>query len=106
MYIYRYIDIYLFWTTSGRRHANIYTHTYMCIFIITHYDHTLFRRCEKELRAYMLNTQSEEYKTIFYSYLARFMNIATLNMNLFLSNAGFSRRNTVFIFVWLRPRNT
>ena len=34
------------------------------------------------------------------------MNIVTLNMNMFLSNTGFTGRNTVFIFVWLRPRNT
>ena len=34
------------------------------------------------------------------------MNTVTLNMNMFLSNTGFTRQNTVFIFVWLRPRNT
>ena len=34
------------------------------------------------------------------------MNTVTLNMNMFLSNAGFTRRNALFIFVWLRPRNT
>ena len=34
------------------------------------------------------------------------MNTLTLNMYMFLSNTGFTRRNTVFIFVWLRPRNT
>ena len=34
------------------------------------------------------------------------MNIVILSMNMFLSNTGFTRRNTLFIFVWLRPRNT
>ena len=34
------------------------------------------------------------------------MNTVTLNMNMFLSKTGFTRRNTVFIFLWLRPRNT
>ena len=34
------------------------------------------------------------------------MNTVTLKMNIFLSNLGFTRRNTVFIFMWLRPRNT
>jgi len=27
-------------------------------------------------------------------------------MYMFLSNTGFTKRNTLFIFVWLRPRNT
>jgi len=34
------------------------------------------------------------------------MNTATLNMYMFLSNTGFTRRNTLLIFVRLRPRNT
>ena len=34
------------------------------------------------------------------------MNTVTLDMNMFLSNTGFIGRNTVFIFVWLLPRNT
>jgi len=34
------------------------------------------------------------------------MSTVTLNMNMFLSNTGFTGRNTVFIIVWLRPRNT
>ena len=34
------------------------------------------------------------------------MNTVPLNMNMFLSNTGFTRRNTLFIFMWLRPRNT
>ena len=34
------------------------------------------------------------------------MNTVTLNMKMFLSNRGFTRRNAVFILVWLRPRNT
>jgi len=42
--------------------------------------------------------------TVFYSYLACFMNTVVLNIYVFLSNAGFIRRNTVCIFLWLRPR--
>ena len=34
------------------------------------------------------------------------MNTVTLHMNMFLSNTGFNRRNTVFVFLWLRLRNT
>ena len=34
------------------------------------------------------------------------MNSAPLHIYMFLSNTGFARRNTLFIFVWLRPRNT
>jgi len=49
---------------------------------------------------------AEAYHTVVYSELARFMNTVTLNMNLFLSNTGFTRRNMVFKFLWLRPRNT
>jgi len=58
------------------------------------------------LRAYMLNMRSEEQTTVFYSYLARFMNTVTLNMNMFLSYTGFTRRNTLFILLCLRPRYT
>jgi len=54
----------------------------------------------------MLNMRSEEQNTVFCSYPARFMNTVTLNMNMFLPNTGFTRRNTLFIFLWLRPRNT
>jgi len=57
-------------------------------------------------RPYMSNLRIEEYNTVFYSYLARFINTVTLNVNMFLSNTGFTRRNTLFIFLWLRPRNT
>jgi len=55
---------------------------------------------------YMLNTRSEEQKAEFYSYLAGFMNTSTLNMYVFLSNTEFTRRSTLFVFLWLRPRNT
>ena len=58
------------------------------------------------LRSYSLNMRSEDSNTVFYSHLARFMNTVTLHMNMFLSNTGFTRRNTVFTFMWLRPRNT
>ena len=34
------------------------------------------------------------------------MNTVTLNMDMFLSNIGFSMRNTVFKIGWLRPRKT
>ena len=35
-----------------------------------------------------------------------FYEYRTLNVNMVLSNTGFTRRNTVFLFVWLRLRNT
>ena len=63
-------------------------------------------RREDGFNPYMLNIQSKEKKTVFYSYFARFMNTVPLNMTMFLSATGFTRRNTFFIFVWLRPRNT
>jgi len=47
-----------------------------------------------------------EKKTKFYLYLACFVHIVTLNMYEFLSYTGLTRRNTLFIFVWLRHRNT
>ena len=34
------------------------------------------------------------------------MNTVTLNMNMVLSNTGFTGLNTLFIFLWLRLRNT
>ena len=34
------------------------------------------------------------------------MSTVPLNIYTFLSNTGFTRRNTLFIFLWLRPRNT
>jgi len=55
---------------------------------------------------YMLNTRAEEYYTVFYSYVACFMNTSTLNVYISMPYAGLTRRNTVFVFVWLSPRNT
>jgi len=37
---------------------------------------------------YMLNTQSEEYTTVFNSYLACFMNTLTLNMDVSMAYTG------------------
>ena len=34
------------------------------------------------------------------------MNTVTLNMNMFLSNTGFTRRNMLIVFFWLRHMNT
>ena len=34
------------------------------------------------------------------------MNTVTLNMHMFLSNTGFTRRNMLFAFFWLRHMNT
>jgi len=56
--------------------------------------------------AYMLNTRSKERNTVFYSYLlACFMNTVNLKMYVFLSSIGLTRQSTVFVFLWLRPRN-
>ena len=57
------------------------------------------------LGPYMLNTRNEDKNTVFHSYLACFMNALPLNMYEFLSYTGFTRRNTLFIFLWLCPRN-
>jgi len=54
----------------------------------------------------MLNTRNEGKNTGFYSYLARFMNTVILNMNMLLSDTGFTRQNVLSVFLWLRPRNT
>ena len=58
------------------------------------------------LCAYMLNTRNEENNTVFYSYLACFVNTFTLNMYVSMSCTGLTRRNTLFVFLWLRHRNT
>jgi len=55
---------------------------------------------------YMLNTRSEEETTVFYSYLACLVKTSTLNVYGFLSYTGITRRNTLFILVWLCHRNT
>jgi len=49
----------------------------------------------------MLNTRNEETNTGFYAYLACLVNTVTLNMYLSMSYTGLTRRNTVFVFVWL-----
>jgi len=54
----------------------------------------------------MLNTRNEEKNTVFYSYLACLMNTFTLNIYVSTSYTEWSRRNTLFIFLWLRHRNT
>jgi len=51
---------------------------------------------------YMLNTRRAEENTAFYSFLACFMNTTTLNMDVSTSYTGLHRRNTLFVFVWLR----
>jgi len=56
--------------------------------------------------SYMLNTRSEKQNTVFYSYLACFVKIFTFNMYVSMSYTGLIRRNTVFIFLWWRHRNT
>jgi len=59
----------------------------------------------------MLNTRNEakNTNTVFYSYLACFVNTCTLNLNMHvsMSYSGLTRRKTrntlfIFIFVWLR----
>ena len=64
---------------------------------------TLTTRCGPP---YMLNTQHEETHTGFYSYLACFVKLFTLNMYVSMSYTGLARRNTLFIFLRLRHRNT
>ena len=57
-------------------------------------------------QAYIWNTQIEEYDTVFYSYLAYFMNTSILNIYVSMSYTGVTRQNTVFVFLWLHPGNT
>ena len=63
-------------------------------------------KCKSKSEPYVLNTHSEENKTVFYAYLACFMITLPLNVYEFLSNAGFIRRNTLSVLVWMPPRNT
>jgi len=44
--------------------------------------------------SYMLNTRNEENNTIFYSYLAYFVNTFTLNIYVFMAYTGWARGNT------------
>jgi len=55
---------------------------------------------------FMLNTRGEDSNTVFYSDLAGFMNAVSLNMYASMSYTGLTRRNTLFVFLWLHPRNT
>ena len=57
-------------------------------------------------KPYMLNTRKEEKNTVCYSCLACFVNTATLNMPISMSDTGSIRRNTLFVFLWLRHSNT
>ena len=43
---------------------------------------------------------------LFYSDLAYFVKTCILNVYEFLSNKGLTRRNALFILLWLRPTNT
>jgi len=54
----------------------------------------------------MLNMRNEYKNTVFYSYLACFVKTLTLNMYVSMSCKGFTRLNTLFLFLWLRHRNT
>jgi len=54
----------------------------------------------------MLNTRNEDKNTVFYSYLDCFVKTKILNIYIYMSCTGFSRRHTVFIFLLLRHRNT
>ena len=55
---------------------------------------------------YMLNMRIEDSNTVFYSCLARFMNTITLTMFIVMLFTGLTKRNTLFVLVWLRPKNT
>jgi len=58
------------------------------------------------LTPYMLNTREEEKNPVLYSYLACGMNTVTLDMYVLMSYTGLHRYNTLFVFLWLRHRNT
>jgi len=56
--------------------------------------------------AYVSNTRNKENNTVFYSYSACFVNTLTLNIYVSMSYTELTRRNTVFVFLWVRHRNT
>jgi len=64
---------------------------------------TMLTRCPPP---YVLNTQSGEQNTVFYSYLPCSVNTFTLNIFIRMSYTGLNRRNTLFLLLWLRHRNT
>ena len=55
---------------------------------------------------YMLNMRGGgiHYGILFI--FACFMNTVPLNVYIPMPYAGLTRRNTLFVFVWLRPKNT
>jgi len=55
---------------------------------------------------YKLSTRNEETNMVFYAYFACFVKTFTLNMYVSMVCTGLTRRNTLFIFLWLRHRNT
>jgi len=57
-------------------------------------------------RAYMLNKRNEENHTVFYACLACLVTTFTLNVYVSISYTGGDRQTTLFIFLWLRHRNT
>jgi len=56
--------------------------------------------CTLVRASYVLNMPSQGTNTVFYTYLAYFVNTRTLN-NALLSYAGRAKRNTLCVFVWL-----
>jgi len=94
-----YLSINLWWigglTKSVYLNLNIYLSIYVSLFLLNRW-----------LQYYMLNTQGGYSNTVFYSYLACFMNTVTLHVYISTWYIGFTRRNTVFVFLWLRHRNT
>jgi len=63
------------------------------------------------LRTTTLHVEYAEYaerenEYAFYSYVACFVNTFSLNMYVSMSYTGLTRRNTLFILLWLRHRNT
>ena len=49
---------------------------------------------------------NEEKNTVFHSYSAYSMHALTSNMYVSMSYTGFTMRYKLFIFLWLRHRNT
>jgi len=56
--------------------------------------------------SYVLKTRSEETDTVFYAYLACFVNTRTFKMNMCMSYTELTRRVMLCICLWLRHRNT
>jgi len=106
IYIYIYICIYIYIYKYKYIHLYRVNLSSLCVcarvlFVYKPSENTNIRLS----RTYMLNTRNAK-KSVFYSCLACLINTITLHMYVSVSCTGLHRRNTTFVFAWLRHRNT